>query len=96
MRIAVGGDGNAWVVNKFGHIYRYNGRGWVATNGRALDIAAHWGNVGVIGTDRRIYRRWHGGNTWRVTNGYNAFSIAHGSRSRMACTNMRKSIWYGH
>lgn len=69
VKIAVGGDGNAWVVNKYRQIFRYTGKGWVKTNGAALDICAHRGNVAVVGTNRRMYRRNHNTGQWHITTG---------------------------
>lgn len=96
VRIGVDGDGRAWVVNKFGRIYFHNGSTWVLLNGLAKDIAVHDGNVAVIGTNNRIYRRWHTGNTWDVTNSFNMFSVAAGPFSRLGGTAFNRGIWVGY
>lgn len=95
LRIAVGGDGNAWVVNKYRSIYRYTGSGWVKTNGAALDICAHRGNVAVVGTNRRLYRRNHVTKNWYITSGSGFRNCAHGSGSRFAGIANGSQIWAG-
>ena len=55
-RIAVDDNGNAWVVNAQGNIYRFDGVGtFQQIPGAAVDIGAGGGKVWVIGTDGNIY-----------------------------------------
>jgi len=96
VRVAVDGNGLAWVVNKYRRIYRFWGGRWYMTNGLAFDIAAHDGNVAVVGTNRRLYRRYHLGNTWDVMNAFNMKSVALGAYSRAACTTTGAAIWAGY
>lgn len=50
VRIAVAPNGNPWVVNAAGLIYRYNGSGWEQIGGQARDIGIGAdGSVWVIG-----------------------------------------------
>jgi hypothetical protein len=59
-RIAVEPNGNAWVANAAGFIYRWDGTTWQLMPGLASDIGIGAnGTVWVIGTDGGTYR-WNG------------------------------------
>jgi hypothetical protein len=73
MRIAVDRNGNPWVVNSLGNIFRREGGTWIQTLGAAKDIAIGFdGSVWVIGTNVEnggfgIYK-WNG-NGWDGVDG---------------------------
>jgi len=95
VRIGVDGNGNGWVVNKFRRIFRSWGGRWYLLNGLAFDIGVHDGNVIVIGTDRRLWRRWHTGNSWDVMNAFGMKSVGVGPYSRSCASGLNASIWAG-
>jgi hypothetical protein len=62
LRIAVGPDGNPWVVNAAHEIYHSNGSSWSRLPGTATSIAIDAGGVAfVAGVDGNVYR-WAGTN----------------------------------
>ena len=62
VKIAVGTDGNACVVNNKDHIYKYTGSNWKRMSGATKDIGIGIdGKVWIIGTNKEeggygIYR----------------------------------------
>ena len=55
-RVAVDGDGNAWVIDGQQQVNRFDGVGqFLKIPGAALDIGAGGGRIWAIGTDGNIY-----------------------------------------
>lgn len=74
VRIDVGPEGKAWVVNKNDNIYEYTGSGWSMKRGKAKDVGVGpEGAVWIIGTNVEaggfgIYK-YNGNNGWSKVNG---------------------------
>jgi hypothetical protein len=92
VRIHVGPDGNAWVVNSSGQIRRYDGADWTLMPGAAKDIGiGSDGSVFVVGTD--VYK-WSG-STWVQRDGglseitVGAFGVPFG-------VNAANQLWKGY
>jgi len=73
-RIAVGPDGNPWVVNNEGRIYRRQANAWTELPGRARDIAVSSnGTAWVVGTDAvpggSSVLYWNGSSWVRIDGG---------------------------
>jgi len=69
VRVDVDATGNAWVVNKAGDVFRWNGNTWVVVPGvKTSDVGVGAdGSVFVLGTDSKVYR-WSG-SAWVVREG---------------------------
>lgn len=96
VRIDVGPDGNAWVVNAAGQAWQYNGRNFILRSGPAArDITV--GQDGVVwiaaeGTDRAggpVYR-WNGAR-WVAIDGL--LTALSASRGRLWGVNRLGNIW---
>lgn len=63
IRIAVGGDGNAWVVNRNGTIYRWNGNSWSEITGvHAVDLSIASDEVWVCNKHSNTVYYLHNGS----------------------------------
>ena len=96
LRIDVDPQGNAWVVNDAGSVFRWTGSNWVGMPGKARDIGiGPEGSVFIVGVGNNgTVHKWNGSAWIQRDGGLNEISVGPGGVP--VGVNASKQIWMGY
>ncbi|MDP1613754.1 MAG: hypothetical protein Q8M11_22055 [Sulfuritalea sp.] len=96
VRIDVDPEGNAWLVNDAGAIFRWTGSNWVGIPGKARDIGVGpEGSVFIVGAGNNgTIHKWNGSTWIQRDGGLNEISVGPGGVP--VGVNAGKQIWMGY